>query len=282
MELVVRGVPVHYDEAGVGRPHLMLHGWPADHRHIRHDMEPSFAGRDGWRRIYPDLPGMGATPSSDAIGSHADMAAIMAEFVEAVAPGERFTVTGTSYGAYLGRLLTHLRGADMDGFLAYVPSFRRGLDHPLPAPTVLAPNSDLVASLADDEQLWSSAHTVHSARTLAEWRAFLKPAFGLADFTCLQRLEDAAPVPEPSPMTEPFAAPALILAGRQDSWCGYAEAWSVLEDYPRATFAVLDRAAHGLAGEQPGLFRALVGEWLDRVEEHAGRVERRRNQACDG
>ncbi len=37
--------------------------------------------------------------------------------------------------------------------------------------------------------------------------------------------------------------------------------------FPRATFAVLDRAGHGLTMEQTGLFRALVAEWLDRVEE---------------
>jgi hypothetical protein len=51
--------------------------------------------------------------------------------------------------------------------------------------------------------------------------------------------------------------------------CGYTETWDLLENFPRATFAVLDRAGHGLALEQKGLFRALVGEWLDRVDEYA-------------
>jgi pimeloyl-ACP methyl ester carboxylesterase len=268
MEVAVRGVPIHYVEVGEGRPHLMLHGWPADHHHIQHDLEPSFTDRDGWRRIYPDLPGMGATPSSQAIGSHADMAAIMAEFIDALAPGERFTVSGTSYGGYLARALTHLRGDDMDGFLAYVPAFRRDLTPDLPAPQVLLPNPELVASLAADEQPWASAHTVHSADSLADFRTHFKPAFGRADFAFLQRLDESPPSADPSPMTTPFPGPTLILAGRQDSWCGYAEAWSVLEDYPRATLAVLDRAAHGLAQEQVGLFRALVAEWLDRVEEY--------------
>ena len=48
---------------------------------------------------------------------------------------------------------------------------------------------------------------------------------------------------------------------------GTVEAWDLVERYPRATFAVLDRAGHGLDVEQRGLFEALVGEWLDRVEE---------------
>jgi hypothetical protein len=49
--------------------------------------------------------------------------------------------------------------------------------------------------------------------------------------------------------------------------CG-VETWNAnLENYPRGTFVVLDRAGHGLGVEQEDLFRALVGEWLDRVEE---------------
>ena len=48
---------------------------------------------------------------------------------------------------------------------------------------------------------------------------------------------------------------------------GYIDAWRVIENYPRASFIVLDQAGHGLAVEQKGLFRALAGEWLDRVEE---------------
>jgi len=39
-----------------------------------------------------------------------------------------------------------------------------------------------------------------------------------------------------------------------------------LDNHPRATFAVLDRAGHGLGAEQESLFRTLVSEWLDRVE----------------
>jgi pimeloyl-ACP methyl ester carboxylesterase len=68
-------------------------------------------------------------------------------------------------------------------------------------------------------------------------------------------------------MDEPFPNPALILAGRQDDCVGYRDTWSILENYPRATFAVLDRSGHNLQIEQPALFRALTLEWLERVKE---------------
>lgn len=264
----VRGVSIRYEEVGEGRPHLMLHGWPADHHHIQHEMEPLFADRGGWRRIYPDLPGMGASDSSPVIESQSDMVEVVCEFIDAVAPGERFVATGTSYGGYLARWLTHTRGADMDGFFAYVPGFRMSDDKTVPQPRVLVPNPDLVATLAPDELLWATAQTVHTSAGLHEFRTLLKPAIARADHLFLDRLERAAAPRDLSPMKEPFQPPALILTGRQDSWCGYVDAWAVLEDYPRATFAVLDRAAHALTREQPGVFHALASEWLDRVEEY--------------
>ena len=66
----------------------------------------------------------------------------------------------------------------------------------------------------------------------------------------------------------PFPAPALFLAGRHDNWCGYHDTYKLLDNYPRASFTILDRAGHALAVEQRPLFRALVNEWLDRVEEY--------------
>jgi pimeloyl-ACP methyl ester carboxylesterase len=64
-----------------------------------------------------------------------------------------------------------------------------------------------------------------------------------------------------------FSKPTLIVTGRQDSVIGYQDQWLILENYPRATFAVLDRAGHGLMIEQEQLFIALFSEWLDRVKE---------------
>jgi pimeloyl-ACP methyl ester carboxylesterase len=41
--------------------------------------------------------------------------------------------------------------------------------------------------------------------------------------------------------------------------------YALLPHYPHASFAVLDTAGHNLQIEQPVLFNALMGEWLDRV-----------------
>jgi len=65
MDCELKDITVHYELLGEGRPIIMLHGWSVDHRHMVSDMEPLFRQRDGWKRIYLDLPGHGRTPGKD-------------------------------------------------------------------------------------------------------------------------------------------------------------------------------------------------------------------------
>ena len=89
----------------------------------------------------------------------------------------------------------------------------------------------------------------------------------LADHTFLERLEAAGPFSfDIDTLPVPFGSPTLILTARQDHVCGYRDAWDLLDTYPRATFAVLDRAGHFVPIEQDRLCHALMHEWLDRVE----------------
>jgi pimeloyl-ACP methyl ester carboxylesterase len=62
-----------------------------------------------------------------------------------------------------------------------------------------------------------------------------------------------------------FLQPTLIIAGRQDAVVGYADVWKLHEQFPRASFVTLDRAAHSLPMEQEALYTLLVNDWLDRV-----------------
>lgn len=60
-------------------------------------------------------------------------------------------------------------------------------------------------------------------------------------------------------LNETFTKPTLFLLGRQDASVGYKDAWKILDNYPRATFAVLDKAGHNLQLEQVEVFNCLVG-----------------------
>jgi pimeloyl-ACP methyl ester carboxylesterase len=58
----------------------------------------------------------------------------------------------------------------------------------------------------------------------------------------------------------------VVIAGRLDSTVGYAAAADLVNRYPHASLAVVDEAGHALPHEQPELLRALLAEWLGRVE----------------
>ncbi|MEO8974080.1 MAG: hypothetical protein ABI406_21030 [Ktedonobacteraceae bacterium] len=54
------------------------------------------------------------------------------------------------------------------------------------------------------------------------------------------------------------------------------DGWDLPDNYPGATFAVLDQAGHFVNIEQDVLCRTLMSEWLDRVEEDAADLDRPR------
>ena len=65
-----------------------------------------------------------------------------------------------------------------------------------------------------------------------------------------------------------FSKPSLFITGRQDNTVGYYDLYNLLEDYPRATFVILDTAGHNLQIEQEEVFNSLFLNWLERVEKY--------------
>jgi pimeloyl-ACP methyl ester carboxylesterase len=268
VECEIRDITFSYDDIGSGRPLLVLHGWPLDHRHVAADMEPLFAERSGWRRIYPDLPGFGRTAAREWLASQDQMLDLVGEFLDAVAPGERFALAGTSWGGYLARGLVRKRAEDMDGLLLSVPHFapseRQGV---LPVHRVLREDADFLAALEPGEESVGEIAVIHSMEVLEDQRRSILPAIPLHDAIFGERMDEHFSFPLALP--RPFPAPTLIVTGRFDHVCGYEDAYRALDDFPRATFAVLDCAGHALPMERKGPFRALASDWLDRVEEYA-------------
>src|SRR5919107_1658658 len=70
MEVRIGGVPVHCAEYGNGVPVLALHGAGVDHREVAGALEPVFSNIPNYRRLDPDLQGMGLTPAPGTITSN--------------------------------------------------------------------------------------------------------------------------------------------------------------------------------------------------------------------
>ena len=270
MECTVRDITFAYEDVGSGTPVLMLHGWALDHRHMQSSLEPVFAQRPDWRRLYPDLPGMGRTRAADWIETHDQMLELVIEFIERVIPGQRFAVAGTSYGGWLARGLVHERAAQIDGALLCVPVVAGDArDRILPQHRVRREDASYLEALVPGEEGSREMIVAQGVDVLESWREAIFPAVEIADHDFLERLGgNYAFSFDPDDLEQPFAAPALIVTGRFDHICGYQEAFGLLDRYPNATYAALDWAGHSLPNERKELYYALVSDWLERVEAH--------------
>src|SRR5262245_2655984 len=88
---------LHLVAVGAGPPVLAIHGWSPDHRLMTGSLEPVFLRRPGYRRLYPDLPGMGASPAGTAASSD-DLLAALLDLVDAQIGSDPFLLIGESYG----------------------------------------------------------------------------------------------------------------------------------------------------------------------------------------
>ena len=261
---------IDYESFGSGIPLVVLHGMPLDRHASIHEFEPILSARAGWRRIYPDLPGHGRSPAAAAITTPDELLAVLAEFVTATLGDARFVLAGTSFGAYLARGLVHLLADRVDGVCLNVPAVVRDPAGTRARRVILAGEAAITAQARQAGWAWYGELAVTDSAANREYGAAVNAA--TVDAAYLEALHGPmTPCSfEAVPLAEPFPAPVLVMAGRQDSVVGYESVWGILPSYPRATLAVLDRAGHMLRGEQPGLFTALVNEWLDRVEEWIG------------
>jgi pimeloyl-ACP methyl ester carboxylesterase len=267
LESTVNGVPVHFADHGSGTPVLALHGVDVDHRELAGSLEPLFADRPGYRRIYPDLPGMGRTPAPDTVTSSDDVVELLLGMVDLLIGGRPFLVVGQSYGGYLARAIANRRPRQAAGLALICPLLGAAAGGAaVPEHLVLHASGDLHGILDPAlEAEFRGYFVVQTPETLRRFQDYVAPGMAVADRAALERIFERwqlRTTPEQGPA---YANPTLILVGRQDATVGYAGAWRLLEHYPRATFAVLDRAGHALPHEQPGLLAALLGEWLDRV-----------------
>jgi pimeloyl-ACP methyl ester carboxylesterase len=268
MQASVNGIDIDYEVRGRGRPILLIHGWSADRHYMVADLEPVFEEHPGWQRIYLDLPGHGRTPAPPWLSTQAQMVEIVQRFIEAVVPEGMLAVAGSSYGGYLTlalvRTIPHrLLGVGL--LIPDVPSSDGSRD--TTAVATIHPDDSIFADLEPGEEWIPSALVTHERRMLEAIRAEDLPAYRLADYDFLGRLErnylltGLAGVPG-----LPFPGPSVILTGRQDATVGYRSAFSLLDEFPRATYAVADLAGHHLGRvERPEVFRCLVDDWLERL-----------------
>jgi len=254
---------MHFEQYGQGVPIICLHGFSVDHRLMTGCLEPIFEHTNSYRRIYPDLPGMGKTPAPEWLKNADDMLNIVTAFINEIIGDEPFLVIGESYGGYLAQGLLHKMQHRVKGTFLLCSVIQPDIDKRiLPKHRALAVDD----SFSPSEQFLSTA-VVATPQAYGAYKRDIWPGLQAADAGFLDgyRKEGYAFSFHDALANVHFDGPATFLMGRQDAITGYADALALLDNYPRATFAILDFAGHNLQIESPALFAVHIKDWLRRV-----------------
>lgn len=227
-------------------------------------LEPVFLDRaQPYRRLYPDLPGMGRS-SADGVSCADDVLARLEDYVDDHIGDQSFVLIGESYGGYLARALVGRRPDQVLG-LGLVCPVGRAVEH---ADRTVPEHQVLVREIeVDPASDFGQVAVVQTEETFARTQREIVVGLEIADLAALARIRRRWVLSEAPEAGPPWDRPAVLITGRQDASTGYADTWALLEHYPRATFAVLDTAGHNAQLERPELFGALVHDFLDRVEQ---------------
>jgi pimeloyl-ACP methyl ester carboxylesterase len=258
---------IYYEEIGSGTPILMIHGFTLDHRAMKGCMEPIFQEKEGYRRIYLDLPGMGLTKEYDEVRNTDDMLQTVTDFIDVILPNQPFLIVGYSYGGYLTRgvianMPERVLGATFICPVIIADKTKRNL----PEHKVIHTDEKFVATLnAEEKEFYKNSFVLLNQNNWKRTMNELVVGMEASDQSFLEKIQKAY---EYSFTLDEgtFAKPSLFLVGRQDNVVGYKDAFEILDKYPRATFSLLDSAGHNLQIEQAELLYVHFGEWLKSLQ----------------
>ncbi|ANX11632.1 2-hydroxy-6-oxo-6-phenylhexa-2,4-dienoate hydrolase [Fictibacillus arsenicus] len=256
---------IYYEEIGSGMPILMIHGFSPDLRLMKGCMEPIFQERDGYRRIYIDLPGMGQTKDYDTIQNSDGMLEAVIQFIETILPNEAFLIAGESYGGYITRGVIAKMPERVMGAAFICPMIIPDKNiRTLPEHANIEIDEEFLATLTEEER--EDFKGIHVKLDEYTWRRYNEEVvvgMKIADSAFLEKISQAYGFTFQIDQ-EVFQKPSVFLAGRQDHITGFKDVYDLLDKYPRATFSILDSAGHNLQIEQNKLINVHITDWLER------------------
>lgn len=260
---------MHFVEYGSGTPILVIHGFGVDHRLLL-GLDPVFAAQGQWRRIYIDLPGMGMSAAGLEIDSADAIAEGVVAFARKTFGRERFALLGNSFGGMIARHVAAELGDQILGIALLCPvAVAEHASRTLPSQTVLREDSSLLESLdSEDRADYEAMAVVQSSENWLLFRDSVLPGLRTFDQAAIERISESYALSvEPEERSPKFQGPAVFIMGRQDHVVGFQDQIGLSGHYLQSTIAVLDRAGHNVHLDQQGITRALLEEWLFRMQE---------------
>jgi pimeloyl-ACP methyl ester carboxylesterase len=254
------GAALSYDDVGQGTCLLALHGAYSTHHELASALEPMLDPYDSYRRIYPDLPGMGGSPPHESVQSSNDVIDFLGRLVDDQVGASPLLVVGHSYGAHLARGLAARRPRQVIGLALICPLMPDAMN---PEPPAVVEVTVDPATLLDpgDVDEYTGYFVVQTEETVQRFKDAVLPSVGQFDGDAVEKIMAEWRL-DPDPDEIPLQAPTLIVTGRHDSWAGFREQLTLVDHYPRGSYVVVADSGHALPHEQPDLLAALLAVWL--------------------
>ena len=264
---------VYYEEFGEGKPILIIHGLACNIELMKGCIEPIFKKVNGYKRIYIDLLGMGKSNNYSLEYASSDkILEMLLSFIKEKMDKE-FLLIGESYGGYLSRGIVSKCYKNIDGLMLLCPMIiPDDSKRTLPKRNLKFYDKKFLESLDKNKrELFSEYMIITNEKLYKRFEKEVISGIEQANNDFIKKLRGnysfSFNVDEEIKMIN-FSKPSLFITGRQDNAVGYYDLYNLLEDYPRATFAILDTAGHNLQIEQEEVFNSLFLNWLERVEKY--------------
>lgn len=259
----LNGTHLAVDIQGDGPAILFIHGYPLDHTIWQHQV----AHLDGWRRIAPDLRGMGKSDAPEGGYSMATYSADLAALLDALGV-DQVVLCGLSMGGYIAFDCLRRWQSRVSGLVlmstraeADTPDGRKGRD----AAVRLARQAG--SSAIADGMLSMIVADSAPAETMDRVRAMMAatPLAGI-----LGALDAMKGRPDSTPLLPTLDMPALIVVGEDDQITPPEQARAMARAIPRAQLMVVADAGHLPPVERPEVTTEALREFLRRVPNERG------------
>jgi pimeloyl-ACP methyl ester carboxylesterase len=258
-QFTVRGIGITADIGGEGPAVLFIHGFPLDRTMWR----PLTSALTGWRRIAPDLRGMGQSEGTDGDVQLATYADDFAALLDALHV-DRAVVCGHSMGGYVAFELFRRHAARVSGLILLstraTPDDAEGRAQ---RDAMIARvrrdgcgflGDEMVPRLVAPESLKTMPEVMQQVRHMAA----ANPPGGIVG--ALAAMRDRV---DSTPLLPTITVPTLVLAGRNDQLFPASAARAMADAIPDAHYAVIPGAGHLAPLEQPVNTGRLVREFLE-------------------
>jgi len=255
----INGVNLAVEVQGTGPAILFVHGYPHDHRIWAHPV----ATLDGYRRIAPDLRGMGQSDAPDLGYSMETYAGDLAALLDTLGVDEA-VLCGLSMGGYVAlefvrRWRRRVRGLVLMDTRAEADSAEAKRARDVAAGTAREDGAAAIADAMLPRMLSGTTHA-DSPGIVEEVREMMaaSPVAGIVG--ALGAMRDRQDATDLLPGLA--GLPTLVVVGADDLLTPPAEAQAIVAAVPGARLAVIPGAGHLPPVERPAETTAVLRDFL--------------------